>query len=341
MNPVIMFEACAWRTVVAVMMRNKIYDYLNMGRIYRETKYFFNTVIKLVFLYSIRYILVFLPHRFSVFVAKSIGVLSQNGQQAKIIENELGSLLGGGRSSKEFKKIAIESISNYKMDLFEIWSFPRLNKNRIDRIVSVEGLENVDKALEKGNGVLIGLSHFGSWKIVIPALAYKGYEVHQVGLDPRYFIDKKKPPHHNIIMEMEHKSEQSLPVHFIYIGKFLRDIFRALENNNVVIISLDGFMGSRKIEMPFFNSLLTLSAGPLMIAQRSKAPLLPVFPVRQKDNRPKVIVHEEIPIHTDKNKDQAVRNSLECYIKLLEHYVNTYPSHYGRILYDRYCDPDR
>ena len=323
------------------MQRNETDDSLTTGRIYNGIKYYFSTVIKLGFLYTVRYGLVFLPHWFSVIVAKSIGILSKNGQQAKIIENELRSLFGDGRSDEELKKIAVESIVNYKLDLFEIWSFPRLNKNRIDRLAIVEGFKNIDQALEKGNGVIIGLSHFGSWKMVIPALAYKGYKVHQVGLDPRYFIDKERPAHHNIIMEMEHKSEQSLPVHFIYIGKFLRSIFRALENNEVVIISLDGFMGSQKMEMPFFSRSLTLSTGPLMIAKKSKAPLLPVFPVRQKDNRHKVIVHEEIPIHIDEDKHQTMKNSLGCYIELLEQYVNKYPSHYGRILYDRYRDPNR
>ena len=301
---------------------------------------FANTT-KIVFLHSVRYLLPYLPYSFLGRLSEAIGLLSKRGHQAKIIEKELGYLLGDKISESDIKDITLECISNYKKDLFEIWSFPRLNKNRIERLAYFKGIEHLDKALEKGKGVLIGVSHYGSWKMIIPALAYKGYKVHQVGLDPRYFIDDKRPAHHNVIMQMEYKSEQSLPANFIYIGKFLRPVYRALGENEVVINSLDGFMGSKKTEVPFLNSKLSLSVGPIMIAFKSGAPLIPAFAVRQKDNRHRITIHEEIPLHGYENDQQAIENGIESYGKLLEYYVREYPSHYGRILYDRFRDPNR
>ena len=249
--------------------------------------------------------------------------------------------MGDKKSESELEDIALKSICNYRKDLFEIWSFPRLSKNKIEKLAYIDGVEHLDKALKKGKGVLIGVSHYGSWKMIIPALAYKGYKVNQVGLDPRYFINDKRPAHHNLVMEMEYKSEQSLPANFIYIGKFLRPIFRALAKNEVVINSFDGFMGSKKTEVPLLNSTLYLSQGPVNIAFKSGAPLIPAFAVRQKDNRHKITIHEEIPLHSYENNQQAIENGIESYGKLLEYYVREYPSHYGRILYDRFRDPNR
>ena len=268
-------------------------------------------------------------------------MLSKRGQQARVIEKELGDLLRGKKSGLDIKSITLESIINYRKDLFEIWSFPRLNKNKIEKLAYFEGIEHLDNALKKGKGAIIGVSHFGSWKIIIPALAYKGYKVNQIGLDPRYFIDEKRPVHHNAIMEIEYKCEQSLPANFIYIGKFLRPIFRALANNEVVIHSFDGFMGSKKTEVPFLNSKLSLSLGPIITAFKSGAPLVPAFPVRQKNNRHRIMIHQDIPLYSYANTEQAIENGIKIYAKLLEHYVNEYPSHYGRILYDRFRDPNR
>jgi len=296
---------------------------------------------KTSFLYSVRYLLPYLPYSVSVIVAHAIGMASKRGHQARIIEKELRDLLGNKRSESDIKDFAIESIINYRKDLFEIWSFPRLNKKKIEKLAYLRGIENLDNALKKGNGALIGLSHFGSWKIIIPALAYKGYKVNQVGLDPRYFIGKKQPAHHNAIMEIEYKCEQSLPANFIYIGKFLRPVFKTLGNNEVVIVSFDGFMGSKKTEVPFLNSRLSLSQGPIIIALKSGAPLLPAFAVRQKNNQHSITIHEEIPLHNHENDQQAIEAGIKSYAKLLEHYVNEYPSHYGRILYDRFRDPSR
>jgi KDO2-lipid IV(A) lauroyltransferase len=301
---------------------------------------FFDTI-KIVFLYSVRHLLPYLPYSVSAMLADAIGMVSKRGQQARIIKEELGKLFGDKKSESELEDIALKSICNYRKDLFEIWSFPRLNKNKIEKLAYIEGIEHLDKALKKGKGALIGVSHFGSWKIIIPALAYKGYKVNQIGLDPRYFIDDKRSAHHNLAMEMEYKSEQSLPANFIYIGKFLRPIFRALANNEVVIDSFDGFMGSKKIEVPFFNSRLSISRGPVNIAFKSGSPLIPAFAVRQKDNRHRIIIHDELALHSYQNVQKAIENGIKNYVKLLEHYVQEYPSHYGRILYDRFRDPNR
>ena len=100
-------------------------------------------------------------------------------------------------------------------------------------------------------------------------------------------------------------------------------------------------MGSKKTEVPFFNSTLFLSQGPVSVAFKSGAPLIPAFAVRQKDNRHRIAIHEEIPLHHYESDKQAIENGMQSYVKLLEHYVNEYPSHYGRILYDRFLDPRR
>lgn len=301
----------------------------------------FGNVIRILFLYTMRHLLPYLPYSVSAMLTDAIRMVSKRGRQARIIKEELGKLLGDKKSESELEDIAVKSICNYRKDLFEIWSFPRLNQNKVEKLAYVEGIEHLDKALEKGKGALIGVSHFGSWKIIIPALAYKGYKVNQVGLDPRYFIDDKRPVHHNLAMEMEYKSEQSLPAKFIYIGKFQRPIYRALGENEVVINSFDGFMGSKKTEVPFLNSKLSLSLGPIIIAFKSGAPLIPAFAVRQKDNRHKIIICEQIPLQNYQNVQQAIENGIKSYVKLLEHYVEEYPSHYGRILYDRVRDPNR
>jgi KDO2-lipid IV(A) lauroyltransferase len=296
---------------------------------------------KIAFFYSLHRILPYLPHRFSAMLADAIGMLCRRGQQAKVIENELKALFGDMKSELQVKQSALESVVNHKKDLFEIWSFPRLNSNRMGRLVQFEGIEHLDRALEKGMGVVIGVSHFGSWKIIIAALVYKGYKVNQIGLDPRYFIGNTRPAHHNAIMEMEYKSEVSLPANFIYVGKYLRPVFRALKNNELVIDSFDGFMGSKKVNVPFFNGEVSLSTAPAAIAVRSGAPLVPIFAVRQKNNRHRIIIHEEIALDSRRDKDRAITVGVEGFAQLLRYYVNEYPSHYGRALYDRFRDPHR
>ena len=299
----------------------------------------YRNVTRTIFLYTVRYLIPYMPMCFLYLIADVIGIASKRSQQAGIVKKEIRKILGDRISEKELECTVIKGISNHKKDLFEIWSFPRLNNKRIKKYAFLEGKEHLENALKTGNGALIAVSHFGSWKMLIAALAYEGYKVNQIGLDPRYFINNNNPRHHNLIMEIEHRCDQSLPANFIYIGKYLREVYRILNKNELVINSFDGFIGSRHMDMPFFNNTLRLALGPIILAMKSKAALIPTFAIRQDNNKHKIIIHEEIPLEDDNEK--AIKNAAETYIKLLEYYMLQYPSHYCRTLYDRVMDPMR
>jgi KDO2-lipid IV(A) lauroyltransferase len=291
------------------------------------------------FVKSFGQIIPHLPLRLNYAIADLIGMASRRRSQSRIIQSELQKLLGDDRTPEQLETVAAESIANSKKDLFEVWSFPRLTPRKMHRMAELEGREHLDAALRRGKGAVVGVSHFGSWKIVIPSLAFAGYPTHQIGLNPRFFIDPSRPPHHNLIMEIEYQCEKSLPAQFIYIGESIRPAFRALKNNEVVLDSFDGFMGTRKIELDFLRGRLVLSLGPLLIAAKSGAALLPAFAVRQKNNRHRVTIYPEIPL---KGEDEAsLRDAAMQYAHLLEDQVKRYPSHYGRIVYDRFRDPKR
>ena len=73
------------------------------------------------------------------------------GQKAQIIKNDLGMLLGN-LSKPDLDRILRHTMQNFRKDLLEIWAFPKLNQNRINRMSYFEGIERLDKALEKGKG---------------------------------------------------------------------------------------------------------------------------------------------------------------------------------------------
>lgn len=295
-----------------------------------------------LFLYTIGQVVPYMPPQILTLLGDAIGKASGRTEKALIMKEELRKLFGRTeKTEEELEAIVIQEIGNNMKNLFEIWSFPRLTKKKIKHFAYMEGKEHLDNALEKGKGTLVAVSHFGSWKMIIAALAYEGYTVNQIGLDPRYFIDKTRPYHHNYIMKMEYECDQSLPAKFIYIGKNLREVFRALARNEVVMNSFDGFIGTRRKTVPFLNGTNRLALGPVILAHRTGAALLPAFAVRQKDNRHKIIIHEEIPIATDINEAEAISQALETYRLIFEKYVADNPSHYCRTLYHRVIDPER
>ena len=291
-------------------------------------------IIKTFFLYSVRLILPHVPLNSLYFIGNFLGNILV-GQKAQIIKNDLGMLLGN-LSKPDLDRILRHTMQNFRKDLLEIWAFPKLNQNRINRMSYFEGIERLDKALEKGKGAILCITHFGSWKIILPALGYNGYKVNQIAANPLTFEKDTEASSHNIIMKLELESESSLPAKFIYLdeGKSIRQIYRVLANNEIVVISLDGIIGGKRMAMPFLNGTLLLSTGGASLSLSTEAPSLPVFIVRQKNNKHKIIIHEPVVnLNNGFDKEAFIDTWMKNYTRLFEHYVQDYPDHYARYLY--------
>jgi hypothetical protein len=63
------------------------------------------------------------------------------------------------------------------------------------------------------------------------------------------------------------------------------------------------------------------------------APALPIFTVRQKNNRHNIAIHEPILFDERWGKDQNVATWMRKFTLLFEEYVKKHPDHYARFLY--------
>ncbi len=116
------------------------------------------------------------------------------GEKGNVIKDQLKTLLPGV-TPQQLDKILIQAMRNFRKDLLEIWTFPAMTQQRINSMVTFTGKEHLDAALAKGKGAVICLAHFGSWKIILPALAYNGYKVHQSLPIPMYLYEKMSHTH--------------------------------------------------------------------------------------------------------------------------------------------------
>ena len=90
------------------------------------------SAIKTVFLYSVRFILPHLPLTIIYFIGNFLGSVML-GQKAQVIKDDLKALIGN-MSEFELDTILRNTMQNFRKDLLEIWTFPKLNQNRINRM---------------------------------------------------------------------------------------------------------------------------------------------------------------------------------------------------------------
>ena len=124
--------------------------------------------------YPLRATIKILPLRLIYFFGKFGGKLlyAISKDKRNIMVEELG-LVFPHKDTGEIEGIIKGSFVNYVVSEIEVLLYPLMNREFIERVISIEGKEHLDNALLKGRGVLLFQAHFGAFQVVMPAIGYR------------------------------------------------------------------------------------------------------------------------------------------------------------------------
>lgn len=220
------------------------------------------------------------------------------------------------------------SFKNHFKRQVETFFFGALSKDRVNNLVHASGIEHIDSALSKGKGVILLLSHFGSFLLPLPFLGFRGYKVNQITGRQR---------HSSLIAERiwawRKKEADRLPVKFIQSDRFLRPCYEALQRNELVAIAFDGRDGSKWSEVDFLGRKVRFSTGPFELARRTGATIIPVFVVRNKDNTHRLVFEPALKFSDNHNAQDAASFDTRNFAEIFAAYIKRYPCHFGMVLY--------
>lgn len=201
-------------------------------------------------------------------------------------------------------------------NLFEVVKWRTFNHDSLVAMVTREdGREHLEKAIQKGKGVLVLTAHLGNWELLAAWLSekYTTTAVAQKLYDERF---------DELITEMR---TNILKVQMIKRGMALRAILEALRKNAIVIALVDQDTGKDGVFVPFFKKAAWTQSGSARIAQKTGAALVPAFMVRGEDGRFEVHVEREIEIPKTGDIEKDVLETVRQYTEVMEKYVSAYP----------------
>ena len=151
----------------------------------------------------------------------------------------------------------------------EILRFPRVEAVRF------EGWEHVEAARAAGNGVIILTAHYGNWELLGAALVAHGLPLHVL----------VQPPSQDAFGRLFVEFRARVGVRtWPNTGKAsLRPALRALQANEGLGLLADQHGEAQEALVRFFGHTVSAPTGPIFLAQRTGAALLPVHLVRQPD----------------------------------------------------------
>jgi len=229
----------------------------------------------------------------------------------------------GKKSESEISFIIKRCFKNFGRGLVELVYYIH-NPDKVKKRFTFEGKEYLEEALQRGKGVIAVTAHFGNFALMQLAFAQFGYPIKVIIRKAR---DRK-------IAEYSFRKMTDLkvyPIHSLPARRCVQESLSALKNNEIVFVLLDQNFGSGTgVFVDFFGRKAATGTGPIVFAERSGAPILPLFCVREgnSDNH-KVIIEPPFDITLRDNRDEMMLENVSKITQIIEKYIRRYPHEWG------------
>jgi KDO2-lipid IV(A) lauroyltransferase len=232
-----------------------------------------------------------------------------------VVLGNLSRAFGTEKTLIERKRIARSVFTNIARIPFDIgWSM-KLSVNDFMQHCSLIGIDHVRKAHAKGKGVLILTLHMGNWEFLPTTFISKGLNVSLV-YRPLDF----KPADEFFYHYRRRFGGNPIPK-----KKSMRKILAALKRQECVGILLDQDSGlNAGVFADFFGHPACTNKGLALVAQKTGAPVIPVYIISRGERFEVVVGPEIVPITSDR-KENDVASNTQTYNHVLESIIRQHP----------------
>jgi len=230
----------------------------------------------------------------------------------------LKSAIGNLFSLEEMKKIAKESFNTMGHIVLDTVRYKDFSKKQLADSIEIQGIENLEKALSRGKGVIGISAHLGSFTLMGGLLTSMGYKSTFVARHARNKRVEK------IMMGFCRQSGQKVIFNRPIIT-CMRRCIQVLSRNNVLIIEMDQNFGTEGLQINFFGKPAMVASGPIKLAISSQAAIVPMFIIRKPNNRHILKIEPQVQMDISGDMEIDVKLNLQKTIDIIESYIRKYP----------------
>ena len=253
----------------------------------------------------------FTPYPVSFFIGKSLAwfwwIAHKN---VDIVKRNVSNVLNLDINDKKVSKISKKIYFEFAKNVVDFLKNGIISQERFKKNIKLDGVNNLKKALENGNGAVIFTVHIGNFEWGASRIGAEGIKIWGVGLyRENRFLDK-----------YFEKNRKSKFLNTLNANKML-GVFRILKNNEVVAIPTDWDPSGTSKVYNFLNKKVMLPSGAIQIALASGAPLIPSFIVRDGKYHHHQIICEPLDLIREGSKEELLEKNMQKVIEVLEKYI--------------------
>jgi len=221
------------------------------------------------------------------------------------------------------KLVARMAWRNFVQGLYETACTLSMSRDMICASVAIEGEEYLKQALKKGNGVIALGAHLGNFTMIGPRVAAAGYP---------FSILVKHPSDQRLARLLDsYRAKTGLKtISAKPRRQAARQILIALRRNEVVCILPDVFK-TGKVNTQFLGSTVYVRRGPVTLALRAGAAVLPMCVTRDAKDRLTLRISPEIDLVKTGDLQEDVTANLALFSRHLEDTIRRYPDQWCRL----------
>ncbi|OGW77314.1 MAG: hypothetical protein A3J52_00110 [Omnitrophica bacterium RIFCSPHIGHO2_02_FULL_49_9] len=257
-----------------------------------------------------------IPFSVGLLAARAVGrfLYYALGDYRKVAFQNVRAAFNGEKQDSEIKQIVQGSFDRLGVFGFEFMWIPKMAQ-RLDHYIRVEGTEHVRRALKRGQGVVLIVSHFGNWEWMAVATAAEGLPMHAVA----------RPLRNPFIYGYVKRLRGLRGLKSVSKRGAVREAIKLVRRNQVVAILIDQHERHGSVRVPFFGHDASTPSLPAILAIRRNVTVIPLFLYREKRLPYRMVFYEPFQVIETGNYERDIFENTKQYVQAIEREVKRRP----------------
>ena len=242
-------------------------------------------------------------------------LLATSPQLRRILACNMRHVLGPEASEEEVQSLVRRASVNLVKGHYDLFRLSRLSTREILEMTRVEGRDHMERALARGKGVIMVSAHFGNVDILLQIPLALGVPLST----PVEHIQPER------LFRYTQRLRTSHGLRMYPTGGPMLELYRALKRGEMICLAADRGIdvSTRKVE--FFGAPASLPDGPVRLALRTGAALVPGFGLRLPDNSFQVHIEPPLELPNTGDREADIAAGMEMLVDVLERHISKHP----------------
>lgn len=244
------------------------------------------------------------------------------GNARRNVWDNLRHVMPGGTPRRQMARAARQVFRNVTLYYADIARLPHLDPRQFfDHQLVTFGLEeHLMSAVKSGKGVIILTGHYGNPEMAAQALV-------PLGIHALILTEPVQPPPLSRLMN-SFRSSQGLRFTPVGVGSVKR-VMQTLRQGGVVALTGDRDIHGPREMLPFFGVETLMPTGPIEVALRTGATVIPCFSVRKKHGRFEAYMETPLDLTPTGDLREDVRRGELQFLERFERRVRERPEQWA------------